>query len=157
MPICSNCSNPIDAKTKFCPYCDAPIEIEYSATKDSSGVVVSGGNQISALVKRYKDAYLVARITDGFGNLIKQIGIAIAILLIIIGALATMNAGQDATFAVGILSVIFGIFVGVLFYLLGVLVSAQGQILKASLDSAVNGSPFLTNEHRAKIMSLPEA
>jgi hypothetical protein len=42
-------------------------------------------------------------------------------------------------------------------YVLGILVSAQGQILKASLDNAVNGSPFLTNEHRAKVMSLPGA
>jgi len=32
--------------------------------------------------------------------------------------------------------------------------SAQGQIVKATLDTAVNSSPFLSNEERAKIMSL---
>ena len=41
-----------------------------------------------------------------------------------------------------------------LFFVLGVLVSAQGQILRATLDSAVNSSPFLTNDQRASIMKL---
>jgi hypothetical protein len=45
-------------------------------------------------------------------------------------------------------------FIGLLFFLLAVLIRAQGQILKASLDSAVNSSPFLTNDQRPKIMSL---
>jgi hypothetical protein len=44
--------------------------------------------------------------------------------------------------------------VGLLFYLLGVLVAAQGQILLASLDSAVNSSPLLTNDQKAEILSL---
>jgi hypothetical protein len=44
--------------------------------------------------------------------------------------------------------------VGLLFYLLGVLVAAQGQTLLASLDSAVNSSPFLTNHQKAEILSL---
>jgi len=54
----------------------------------------------------------------------------------------------------GFISIVFGIFAGALFYIVGVLVSAQGQILKASLDGAVNSSPFLADEHRARIMSL---
>jgi hypothetical protein len=45
-----------------------------------------------------------------------------------------------------IVAIIFGGTVWLVFFIWGVLVSAQGQILKASLDGAVNGSPFLTNE-----------
>jgi hypothetical protein len=41
-----------------------------------------------------------------------------------------------------------------LFFILGSLVSAQGQILKATLDGAVNTSPFLTDEQRAQMMRL---
>ena len=40
------------------------------------------------------------------------------------------------------------------FFVLGVAVSAQGQLTRATLDSAVNSSPFLTNEERAEAMSL---
>jgi len=155
MPVCSNCSNPIDAQTKFCPYCDAAVEMTYAAARDASAVLVGVSHQISALMKRYKDAYVVAKVTDGFGGLIKGIGLVTAALLVLVGLLIAAN-GREATFALGVVGICFGIFVGLLFYLLGVLVSAQAQILKASLDSAVNSSPFLVNEHRAKIMSLPE-
>jgi hypothetical protein len=155
MPVCSNCSNPIDAKTKFCPYCDAPVEVTYPAAKDASGAIVGASNQISALMKRYRDAYLVGKVIDGFGGLVKAIGMVVAALLVVAGLLLAVN-GREAAFALGVVGIFSGIFVGLLFYLLGVLVSAQGQILKASLDSAVNTSPFLVNEHRAKIMSLPE-
>jgi hypothetical protein len=158
MPVCSNCSNPIDAKTRFCPYCDAPVEITYTATKDSSGAVLAGSSQISVLVNRYKDAYLVARVTNGFGGMIKAIGIIIGSLLVLAGFVAASNSGpRELMSALGIMGIITGVITGALFYIIGVLVSAQGQILKASLDGAVNSSPFLTNEHRAKIMSLPEA
>ena len=42
----------------------------------------------------------------------------------------------------------------VLFYCLHTIIAAVGQILKAGLDTAVNTSPLLENEDRAKIMSL---
>jgi len=44
--------------------------------------------------------------------------------------------------------------IALLFYLLGVLVAAHGQVLQATLDSAVNSSPFLTDADKAEIMSL---
>jgi len=111
-----------------------------------------------ALMRRYNDAYLVARAVDGVGGLSKGIGVAIAALLVLVGLMIVSNGrAGDATFAMGIVVIASGVATGAWFYVLGILVSAQGQILKASLDSAVNGSPFLANEHRARIMSLPEA
>jgi hypothetical protein len=115
-------------------------------------------NQVSAIMRRYSDAYLVAKVTNGFGGIIKGIGVAIAVLLLLIGFMFISNGRPgDATFAMGVVTIVAGIIAAVWFYIVGVLVSAQGQILKASLDSAVNSSPFLTNAHRANIMSLPEA
>jgi hypothetical protein len=109
-----------------------------------------------ALMKRYKDAYIVAKVTNGFGDIIKAIGIIIGVLLLLIGiSVANDHGPGDPMRALGIVGIIFGIVIGAWFYIVGVLVSAQGQILKATLDSAVNGSPFLTDEERAKIMSLP--
>jgi hypothetical protein len=165
MPLCSNCSNPVHAKDKYCPYCDAPVEIKYSPTVDTNDYAVdtndyavAASDRISVLVKRYKDAYLVAKVTDGFGGLIKGVGITGGTVLVIIGIFViTADKPYAPTFALGIMILIAGVIAGLLFYIIGVLVSANAQVLKASLDSAVNSSPFLTNEHRAKIMSLPDA
>lgn len=112
--------------------------------------------EVVSLTKRYKDAYLVARATNGFGGMIKAIGIVIAILLVIGGfILLLLNEGRlGVGMALGLAAIIFGIIAGIWFYIVGVLVSAQGQILKASLDTAVNTSPVLAPEHKARIMSL---
>jgi hypothetical protein len=50
---------------------------------------------------------------------------------------------------------VLGALVGGLFFLFGILISAQGQILLAQADSAIHTSPFLTEEEKAKAMSLP--
>lgn len=104
----------------------------------------------SSVVKRYRDAYLVARATNGYGSLIKFVGVALAVLFCIVGFLLSNRLGEFAI----VVGAILGIAVGAGFYLSGILVSSQGQILKATLDNAVNSSPFLSDEHRASMMSL---
>jgi len=59
------------------------------------------------------------------------------------GAFLVLGLGAGALIA----------FVG---WVLGVLVSAQGRMLKATLDTAVNSSPFLSNAERAEVMSYVE-
>jgi ATP/ADP translocase len=106
-------------------------------------------------MKRYKDAYTVARVTNGFGGTFKAIGIIIGCLLTLLGLMVAGNGGpQNPMSILGIVAAVVGIIAGALFFIIGVLVSAQAQVLKASLDSAVNTSTFLTNDDRAKIMSL---
>jgi hypothetical protein len=74
---------------------------------------------------------------------------------IIIALIAVMASQAAASAAVGLLGglVFGGIWFG-LFFVLGILVSAQGQILRATLDTAVNTSPFLTNEDKACVIDL---
>ncbi|MGH9421559.1 MAG: hypothetical protein ACRD3J_16395 [Thermoanaerobaculia bacterium] len=47
--------------------------------------------------------------------------------------------------------------IGAVFFVIGIVVVAQGQILKAVVDTAVNSSPFLDDSQRAATMSLPGA
>jgi hypothetical protein len=108
-----------------------------------------------AVLKRYIDAYRVARFTTGAGSLIKISG---GVLAVVIGLGTLFVAGQyrNSTeqmvfFFIGVISAVFA---GGLLFLFGVLVAAQGEVLKAILDTAVNASPFLTNKQRAEIMSL---
>ena len=104
--------------------------------------------QSQAVGRRYKDAYLVAGAVSGAGIAIKAIGIVLGVLIALLGLVASSAA---VTFP----AILTAIVVGVFFFVFGALISAQGQVLKASLDTAVNTSPFLTNEQRATIMSLP--
>ena len=45
-------------------------------------------------------------------------------------------------------------FVWLMFWVPGVFIAAQGQILKSNVDAYVNTSPFLADSQRAQIMSL---
>ena len=105
--------------------------------------------QARVLTKRYKDAYAVGRVTVAFGKTIKGIGIGVAGLM----ALIAIGILQSSS-TIGMGALVFALVVGGLFYILGVLISASGQVLEATLDTAVNSSPFLNNSHRADIMSL---
>gem|GEM_PF-1194299 len=124
-----------------------------SASASQISKPVSEGVEVKSLMSRYWDAYVVARVTVGLGEVIKVIAVVLA-ALIALGALLIAGQVGGGGVVVFFLGVIGAAFVGGQFYLLGVIVMAQGQILKASLDGAVNSSPFLQNEHRAKIMSL---
>ncbi len=111
--------------------------------------------RLKKVVKRYFDAYRVAKVIDSLGGLIKTIGIGCAVLVALAGFfLLIYGRGAETIIAAGILVIILGIAIGALFYVAGVLVSASGQILKASLDAAVNTSPFLEIEEKAKVMSV---
>jgi hypothetical protein len=101
----------------------------------------------SSVVNRYSNAYLIARAVAGFGTAIKTVGAVLAVLTI----LATLLAAAQYV----LVAFLFAAVIGALFFLLGIFVSAQGEILKATLDTAVNTSPFLTNDQRVRIMSLP--
>jgi hypothetical protein len=113
--------------------------------------VIAEGEEVvseaTALMKRYRDDYLVAKATATIGKVIKGIGI-------LVGVLGLAVVLQSRSTGAGLVTLLVPAFVGALPYCVGVLVAAQGQILLATLDTAVNSSPFLTNEDKAKVMSL---
>jgi hypothetical protein len=110
---------------------------------------------IESLSRRYIDAYRVARFVVAVGNFFKIVGIVLAA---VIGAGTLVVVGQISDEHQQVATLIGGAaiacFAGALLFLLGVLVASVGQIQKATLDSAVNSSPFLRNQHRVRIMSL---
>ncbi len=111
--------------------------------------------RLKKVAKRYFDAYTVAKVIDSIGSTIKTIGGAFVLLFVVLGFyILSQSRGEATILAAAILIIILGVAIGALFYVAGVLVSAQGQILKASLDAAVNTSPFLMIEEKAKVMSV---
>ena len=113
----------------------------------------SSGVYSEKVMSRYTDAYRVARVIVGAGKLVNTLGIIafVAMFLIGIGIDAATRSNFSGAWLAGAL---VGGIVWLIAWVLGVLVSAQGQLLKANIDEAVNTSPFLVDEQRAKIMSL---
>ena len=116
-----------------------------------TGFIGVGQNNLSlgghSVLSRYLDLYRIARLLVKIGDIVKVIGIVIGIgipLLFLLG-------GID----VAVVSSVLGTIVGGIIYLLGILIAAQGQILLAQADSAVHTSPFMTDEEKAKVMSIP--
>ena len=108
---------------------------------------------VTAVTSRYSDAYLVARSIDGIGVAIKSVGLVIGVVLAAASLAAGSKGGAGVVFA--FMGVAVAGAIATVLFLLGTLASAQGQILKAALDTAVNSSHFLSDQDRARIMSLP--
>jgi len=120
---------------------------------------VSGETRWSnQLKKRYTDAYRVARFVVGLGTAVKIIGFicgGIGILggFAVISESRGMFSGAEGA-PLGVAVVLFSALIAFSFFVVGVIISSMGQMQKATVDSAVNNSPMLTNEERAEIMSL---
>jgi hypothetical protein len=157
--VCPNCGNPTDSDARYCEHCAIDL-IEFRQRAQAAEAVAkesAESHEAKYLKKRYWDAYIVARTTVSVGAGIKIVGLVLGLIIFLaffMFANSQVRYARDAQFIGVIVGGVWGGLVWVTFYILGVLVSAQGQILKASLDGAVNSSPFLTNEQRAKIMSL---
>jgi len=120
---------------------------EKKETVSSQASRPKGGRH--SLASRYTDSYLVARTVTAFGSIVKKIAGALGGGIIVMGLVA---GSQSAILAVG--GIVLGVIVAIPIYILGVLVAAQGQILKATLDTAVNSSPLLSKDEMRQIMSL---
>ena len=123
-----------------------PNSIKPSSSSESRLEVTNNRN-----LSRYTDSYLVARTVVGFGFTVKILAFLIGICVAAISIFTAAKSHSSITFFGGL---VIAFVVAVPIYILGVLVSAQGQILKATLDTAVNSSQFLTKEEMRQIMSL---
>jgi hypothetical protein len=128
---------------------------ESAATTEAAA---SGDSRSAKLLTRYVDGYRVGRALDGLGMTIKGVGFVVSALLVIVSLmmmlLNTSTNQIGIAFGGGVAGILMAVFVAGNCFILGSLISAQGQILTATLDSAVNTSPFMDNENRMKIMSL---
>lgn len=164
-----HCAVPIwsDHGDSWCHQCGEPFPDFFLAKlpkederRAAANAVIRGGEtesgleiaspRVRALASRYKDGYAVANSILGIGGMVKIASWVLALLIAIVGTKAASDVGLGFGAAL-IAAALFG-FGG---WLGGVLLSAQGQLLLASLDQAVGASPFLDTEQKATILSLP--
>lgn len=129
---------------------------EHSVNTVSETKPTISDNQV---VRRYQDSYMVARTANAFGSLTKTIGLVSAGIICLIGLIMTLiiaaSFGSSGIgFIVFLVAVVIGAIVGAIFYIFGIVLSALGQNLMATLDTAVHGSPFMSQEQKAQAMNL---
>lgn len=120
-----------------------------------------------AMMTRYKDGYRFAKFIIVIGYITGCVAVGVAILIAGIAffgsvtTYATMQklsgteAAASAAWGVLISGFLGACLIGAIFFIIAIIVRAQGQMVQATLDTAINSSPFLTDEQRAEVMSLP--
>lgn len=102
------------------------------------------------VMKRYSEAYNAPGSMTRLGNLLVAAGVVLGSAVFISGLVAGSEVGFAFLFALWILAG----FIAVLGCGVGKIVVAQGNILRAALDNAVNTSPFLSDADRLDLMSV---
>ena len=111
---------------------------------------------------RYLDAYREANLYTGLGAVVKKASLicgGLVAFFSVIYMLSHMASpgmfGPDVVgIGLGFFAFVVGVIAGGIGWICGTLISSQGQVLKATLDTAVYASPFIEHEVRARIMSL---
>jgi hypothetical protein len=109
-----------------------------------------------ALVKRYLDAYRVARAT------VAIIGLVLRALALCLAGLCLFAALAGGNWSIAnqllastgpvLMGAVAAVAAGVPLYARGILVCAIGQVLRATLDTAVGTSPFFDQDRMAQIV-----
>ena len=155
MERCGRCRKPALTDSVFCADCKAEVGrrvADERLRQVREGVPASTVQSDSPVVNRYRDAYRVGWALVSLGNAIKIVGVVLA-GIIFLGSLSLAN-GQFGGAAV-VAGLVLGGLAGGLFWVCGVIVAALGEVLRATLDTAVASSHFFTDPERADAMGLP--
>lgn len=163
--ICSQCGTENPSSDFYCSKCRAslhmgpgsrvsPLAHNESSSQDSGALASRSKAAASIVVERYTDAYRVGSAIVGIGTAIKVLGGIVAGLVFLV----SLSSGSGPLGTGGlVMGIVLALVIGGVAWIWGVIVTAQGQILRATLDNAVSNSPFLTNRERAEAMGLPIA
>ena len=161
---CPRCGTANQAGQYHCSSCKLNLSVKYTpapgetpafpieprtpvAIDESPEMSTEGQRRIaSVLLARNRDAYRQANSIVSTGAVVKTVGWILA-ALIVVGGLMTKNGEIIAG------SIVVALATGSSFNSKGVGIAAQGQLMLASLDTAVNTSPFLEDGQKAQILA----
>ena len=154
---CWNCStpNPDPNKTKAVSQravAEKPKEKTIATPLAQAEIQLSQGIATLDLNQRYKEAYTQAHAIVIFGSLTKKIAAGLLCSIVLISLVSAKNGDGNASM-IAITGIAISCIVSIPVYVLGILVSAQGQTQIATLDTAVNSSRHLNNDQVLDILS----
>ncbi len=121
-------------------------------------VIVIAPNPIreNAAVRRYRRLYDVAEKTIRLGETIRLGSVVVGGLLIVAASLAYQmsRAAHSAYPTAAVWLVACAILVVLAAHIWGTVFRIQGHVLEATIDSAANTSPFLSQAERTEVMGL---
>lgn len=119
--------------------------------KDEWDMATAVATGFSRLSRRYKDAYGIASGTVKLGNIVKVGGLCIGALLVLLSiSMPLLRFGSFFVFP----GIVAGLFLGGMGFVAGTLLAAQGQVMIAVLDTAVNTSTALSDSEKLTVMGL---
>jgi len=164
VPTQSESAPPAQATADPATMATAQSEVAARATAPSVGKAASASAvqtevtgkaqslEAAVLVNRYVDIYHYARLLVVSGKITQIVGVIAAAGWVVYGvyARAAIEGGSFECF----MAFVAAFLVLLSLYIAGLIQCAFGQLAKAVVDSAVNTSPFLTNNERARVMGL---
>lgn len=117
---------------------------------------VPDSSESTAAIERYQGAYRATETAVRFGETIRLGGVVLADIVLVGGPVEFLlnpvgRFGFPVVFASFIACAVSPVLPS---HILSVAVHGQGELLKATLGSAINSSPVLSNAQRAKAMLL---
>jgi hypothetical protein len=110
------------------------------------------------LAGRYKNAYGISAATIKLGNLVKETAIVLAVAVTLGGVVVSVPSDPIQQAPVNWFHLLCALFVGVVILAAGAIsgafLAAQGQLMSALLDTAVNTSPHLQDLEKASVLTL---
>lgn len=170
---CSRCGVESAATAELCSYCRTSLHDAQDASTPAEEEPATGAPDIgspvpvtpfvgaassagTSLTRRYTDAYAVSRTVINLGSWVKVLGYVIGGVIALLGLVSVGQSPSQSS--AGVIAMLSGFFSGAItaasFFAAGVLLSALGQILAATLDTAVNTSPLLSQDEMRQIMSV---
>jgi hypothetical protein len=161
---CPACGKSIKADATFCIYCFA----NSGSAAHAPAVTVNDGSDAQqatlpirqrkshadAVGRRYRDGYVVADAVIAHGTRLKTLAIVVAVVTVLIVLVVAGNFRGGVALGIAAAGIAVTVAVCGVIHAQGVRTCAEGQHLLASLDVAVNTSPFLTDPEKAQAMSL---
>ena len=108
-------------------------------------------NIAETIKRRYSDAFSEAHAVVTVGKTIKGVG-GFLFIANLMGGFYLAFKGGEKSLQIALLGILSACLVGIPIYILGILVTAQGQTQLAALDTAVNSSRHLKDDDVAEIL-----
>ena len=116
---------------------------------------ITVAQEVIIVVKRYEDAYSVAKNICRTGAFVKFCAMILP-LFVALEVFTRIEYIEDISVraTMSYLGILATCITWLLFYSFGVIICAHGQSIMTSLDCAVNTSPFLSDDLKARVMSV---